>query len=413
MEASEYYYYHKVEGSDKLLLIFSALNIRPPKFSLFKKAQTLGINVLFFNTPSYEWYRNGIKGIGDTEEVVKFIKNLKEEQNINSIYTFGTSMGGYGAILYGALCGAKKIFACCTEPVIGIPGGRTTVAQNNYLYAEYTDLRAVGLNNIIYLYGQTDPADCIGAYMISSANPGNLVFSLPDAGHDVVDRLNSQGYLLPMIEEVINDRLGCAFDGLHKGGVDRETYLLISRVSCLKRELNFKEVLHLTDKNNVLKKSAFLRIARCIALYKLGKYPETITETIGVLKDFPKSWEPWSILSSACVRISNLPMALKAIDISLALRPAISTTLAIKADILVRMGKKAAALTYYSYAVTINPRQTSDREKFDKLKKELGQDIELPTKADLVKKLLTTTNFDAPRSVNLDEFATKLVALKN
>lgn len=52
MEDSEYYYYHKVQGSDKLLLIFSALNIRPPKFSLFKKAQTLGVNVLYFNTPS-------------------------------------------------------------------------------------------------------------------------------------------------------------------------------------------------------------------------------------------------------------------------------------------------------------------------------------------------------------------------
>lgn len=409
MEASEYYYYFKVEGSDKLLLIFSALNIRPPKFSLFKKAQTLGINVLFFNSIPCEWYRNGIKGIGDTEEVVKFIKNLKKEQNISSIYAFGTSMGGYGAILYGALCGAKKIFACCTEPVIGIPGGRTTVAQNNYLYAEYTDLRAVGLNNIIYLYGQTDPADCIGAYMISSANPGNLVFSLPDAGHDVVDRLNSQGHLLPMIKEVINDRLECAFDGLHKEGMDRETYLLISRVSCLKRDLNFKEILRLTDKTNdhILKKSAFLKIARCIALYKLGKYHETITETIDILKNFPKAWEPWSILSSACVRLANLPMALRAIDVSLALRPAISTTLAIKADILVRMGKKAAALTYYSYAITINPRQTADRKKFDKLKKELNQDIELPTKADLIKELLTTTNFEAPSSVNLDEFAIK------
>lgn len=413
MEDSEYYYYHKVQGSDKLLLIFSALNIRPPKFSLFKKAQTLGVNVLYFNTPSHEWYRNGVKGIGDTEKVVSFIKKLKNEQNISSIYAFGTSMGGYGAILYGALCGAKKIFACCTEPVIGIPGGRTTVAQNNYLYAEYTDLRAVGLNNIIYLYGQTDPADCIGAYLISSANPGNLVFSLPDAGHDVVDRLNSQGHLLPMIEEVINDRLGCAFDGLLQEEVDRETYLLISRVSCLKRELNFKEILRLTDNNHILKKSAFLKIARCIALYKLGKYNETIAETIGVLKDLPKAWEPWSILSSACVRLANLPMALKAIDVSLALRPAISTTLAIKADILVRMGEKASALTYYSYAVTINPRQVADREKFDKLKNELNQNIELPAKAELVKKLLITTNLDAPSTIDLDEFASKLTAQMN
>lgn len=405
----DYYYLYKPQGgggSDKLLLVFSALNIRPPKFSLFKKAQTLGINVLYFNTVPQDWYRNGVPGIGTTSEVVAYIESLKKELKIKSLYCFGVSMGAYGALLYGALCCAKKIFVCSAEPIIGIPGGRTELARDNFLYPEYTDLRAVGLNNIVYIYGQTDPVDSIGAYIITKANSGNLVYTMPSVGHDVADRLNNKGLLLPLINDIVNDRISDPFSNLSPDNIDDETYSTICRVHALNRARDYRKILSLTEHTSpdVLSKSAFLNITRCTALYKLGMYEEARSELLAILPSYREAWEPWSILSSTLLRLKKFSLALKAIEMALSIRPAVSISLAIKASILEKLDKKEEALQFYGYALCIQPRQLAYKDKIEELERATGKNTEQITKTELMKRLLSATNYQEPINIDLNYF---------
>lgn len=229
---------------------------------------------------------------------------------------------------------------------------------------------------------------------------------MPSVGHDVADRLNNKGLLLPLINDIVNDRISDPFSKLIPDNIDDETYSTICRVHSLNRSRDYRKILSLigNTSQNVLSKSAFLNITRCTALYKLGMYEEARSELLAILPSYREAWELWSILSSTLLRLKKFSLALKAIEMALSIRPAVSISLAIKASILEKMDKAEEALRFYGYALCIQPRQLSYKDKIADLEKVTGIKTEQITKTELMKRLLSTTNYQEPLSIDLNFF---------
>jgi len=104
----DYYKLVLCEGAKKLLLVFSSADAAKGKFTFFKSAIDLPAHKLYLNDKNY--YQRGIAGLGETvDEVVQVILSWKQQLGVEEIYIFGSSMGSFGAMLYGAKLNAKVL----------------------------------------------------------------------------------------------------------------------------------------------------------------------------------------------------------------------------------------------------------------------------------------------------------------
>lgn len=100
--------------SDVCIICFSGFNTPKGKFNYIKTFSDNAYHQIYLNTTYDDYYHKGIEGLGKTldETVIaltKIIESLPGE-NIR-VLTFGCSMGGYGALLYGSLLKVNKILA--------------------------------------------------------------------------------------------------------------------------------------------------------------------------------------------------------------------------------------------------------------------------------------------------------------
>jgi len=78
------------------------------KFEFYKTKIDKATKHIYIRDINRKWYSNGInKELDSVEKVVEF---LKEETKGTKIITLGSSMGGYGAVLFGILLNAEYIF---------------------------------------------------------------------------------------------------------------------------------------------------------------------------------------------------------------------------------------------------------------------------------------------------------------
>ncbi|OSI09331.1 hypothetical protein BWD07_11685, partial [Neisseria canis] len=68
--------------------------------------------------------------------MLKLIEQIKKETQSDRLYFWGSSMGGYGAILFGLLCGAEAVFA--NVPQIRLKN--TEYTDNNHLIKNCLDV---------------------------------------------------------------------------------------------------------------------------------------------------------------------------------------------------------------------------------------------------------------------------------
>ncbi len=100
--------------SDVCIICFSGFNTPKGKFNYIKTFSDNTYHQIYLNTSYDDYYHKGIEGLGDTLEdtiiaLTKIIDNLPGK-NIR-VLTFGCSMGGYGALLYGSLLNVHQILA--------------------------------------------------------------------------------------------------------------------------------------------------------------------------------------------------------------------------------------------------------------------------------------------------------------
>jgi pimeloyl-ACP methyl ester carboxylesterase len=88
------------------------LKLGIPTFEFFQLARGLPAHKLFFRDVHQAWYHRGLPGAGDRiDEIADFIRREVSSAGAQRIALFGNSMGGYAALLFGALVNAHEVHA--------------------------------------------------------------------------------------------------------------------------------------------------------------------------------------------------------------------------------------------------------------------------------------------------------------
>ncbi|WP_237063456.1 hypothetical protein [Microbulbifer zhoushanensis] len=100
-------------NSNDVVLAFSGVNNPPGRFQYYKQLQSVGANVILMNSSRESYYQFGIDGVGELSDSIEFLSDIvaKLRKADGKVTTFGCSMGGYGALLYGAFLGADNVIS--------------------------------------------------------------------------------------------------------------------------------------------------------------------------------------------------------------------------------------------------------------------------------------------------------------
>ncbi len=102
------------EGEDLLLIAFAGLGIGMgvPYFEFLKLIGELPIQRMFVRDLQKSWYHAGLRGLAaNIDEAAEVLRGLVAESGAKRVLTMGNSMGGYAAILFGALLEVDEVLA--------------------------------------------------------------------------------------------------------------------------------------------------------------------------------------------------------------------------------------------------------------------------------------------------------------
>jgi Flp pilus assembly protein TadD len=189
LEQTDFYRLEVQDGRDTLVLVFSHLEEPVGRFSLHRTVSHLDANCLLMNTPQRSYYALGVPGLGNTVgETVASLRRIVAALQPRAVVTIGISMGGYAALLFGALLPADRILALSPETLLMLPGSRSRAALRGRVQHDYPNLlpllRNAQTGKIAVYFGETDLHDVHAAWRLR-ALPQARLFSVQGAGHEI------------------------------------------------------------------------------------------------------------------------------------------------------------------------------------------------------------------------------------
>ena len=109
--------------SRTLLIAFGGMHggLGMPPFEFFKATGEFAIKRLFVRDLRQAWYHLGIPDFGATiTEMGESFTALLAEHDVDRLVVTGTSAGGYGAVVFGALLGAHTVIAFAPQTVLDL-----------------------------------------------------------------------------------------------------------------------------------------------------------------------------------------------------------------------------------------------------------------------------------------------------
>jgi len=189
------------KNSEKLLIIFSATGTKPSKFNMWKLRDFIPHNLLYVRVPTNNWYQNGIPGIADNHvDTIEAIKNFVSELGIKEVFTCGSSMGAYGALLYGSILNCN-VLAFSPETQLKLPHSRSTKMMPKDAMVSFPNLKPMmkKSNAIFHIYtGEKDPVDLYCADRVKDLQNVNIV-TFPADEHTVFRTLVFSDRFLPLL----------------------------------------------------------------------------------------------------------------------------------------------------------------------------------------------------------------------
>jgi len=204
---------HKIiihPGSRRLLVFFSGTSKSNGRFDFWSSATAQQENILLINNGRNEWYQQGIPEFSSTiEDSAKKIHAWAKALSCNEIVTFGVSMGGYAAILFGAALNAR-VLALGFDSVLKHPLSRSAGRMPKDTPVIQRKLRPLiekSKCKITAITGDMDFSDLISLSRVSDL-PNVRSLTLRGVAHGVGRHINKFYGLADVIRDFVeNDRL--------------------------------------------------------------------------------------------------------------------------------------------------------------------------------------------------------------
>jgi hypothetical protein len=192
------------------LFAFAARFQAPSSFSFFKSSREESLHRFMFNCVGNGWYLGGVEGFGaGYEETAARLAELVASVAGNRTLFIGSSMGGYGAALYGAACNARRVIAFGAEIVTNLPCGysRENLFRLTPGSPFYRIDPAVGASQGLYDFfvGEFCPVDIFGA-AAANLHANVRMHVLADARHMAVYAVRDAGLLRSVVDAGLEGR---------------------------------------------------------------------------------------------------------------------------------------------------------------------------------------------------------------
>ncbi len=193
------------------------LGLGMPTFEFFQLARGVPAHKLFFRDVHQAWYHRGLPGVGARiEKIATFIRAEIASMGATRIAVFGNSMGGYAALLFGALVGAHEVHAFAPQTFLS-PWSlirhrdfrwkrdiwRVYFSSDRSAYLDLREaLRSANGTQFHVHFSAMNKLDAIHAHHL--AGLGNVhLHDHPEGGHRVVKALRDNGTLQQIVRRAL------------------------------------------------------------------------------------------------------------------------------------------------------------------------------------------------------------------
>ncbi|EIP2853101.1 hypothetical protein SO239_004215, partial [Escherichia coli] len=179
--------------SKMVYIAFSSVDIPRGAFMFWKIINRMDASKIFINDEHNGWYVHGIPGVGDVNKSIDFLFNILNMLKAEEVILIGPSMGGYGAMLYGAILKMKMPwiqFRCLSFGgefhlyIKEARSGKLSKKPRNPYYADIRCLVSSSELDIVQVYGDDDINDIYQAHLVHGIKNIDLI-SVRNSPHAV------------------------------------------------------------------------------------------------------------------------------------------------------------------------------------------------------------------------------------
>lgn len=210
IQTDQYRIERRAAAGGRTIVAFSTIHMRPGHFSFYRQTDHLAdVNRVFVSDLTDGWYQAGIPGLGARiDDVASGLRTILEDLESATVYTTGFSMGGYAALLFGALLKARRTVAFGAETYLKLPHSRSDGFMGDRASdPAYIDLRpflAAGdyTTDAILFCGEFDVVDQHSARRVGDL-PRLRVQSVADTEHGVPAFFDRSGSLRALFSGLV------------------------------------------------------------------------------------------------------------------------------------------------------------------------------------------------------------------
>ncbi len=205
---TEYFRLQLRAERDVLLLVFSHLEEPVGRFSLQQTVTKIDASSVLMNTVPRSYYAEGVPGLGDgADATAAGLRRIIEAVQPRAVVTLGISMGGYAALLFGALLQADRVLAFSPETRLMLPGSRSSFALRRRTLPEHLDvaplLQAAPRTKVALYFGEAELHDVYAAWRLRDV-PGTGLYSVQGVGHEIARWFSERGLLQVLIDDFVH-----------------------------------------------------------------------------------------------------------------------------------------------------------------------------------------------------------------
>lgn len=206
-------------GSRSVMIAFGGikLGLGMPTFEFFQLARGMPAHKLFFRDVHQAWYHRGLPGVGARiDEIAAFIRAEITSMGATRVAVFGNSMGGYAALLFGALVNAHEVHVFAPQTFLS-PWSlirrrdfrwkrdiwRVYFSADRSAYLDLREaLRSATATQFHVHYSAKNKLDAVHARHLSGISNVHL-HDHPEGGHRVVKALRDNGTLQEIVRRAL------------------------------------------------------------------------------------------------------------------------------------------------------------------------------------------------------------------